>query len=228
MIISCLGSGSNANCFLVTAEKSGEILILDAGVKFKRVTAHKRFTSAHMVAAACVTHHHADHSAAARDIFKACIRVISYDNAEPLKRYYAGGYEIIPFLCPHDGVKNYGYIVRLPEENKTVVYAVDTTALPVIPGVDAWLVECNYTEELWRANVAKSDNLAYYGRVAQSHMSLEYLTGFFSNGKIEPSKAIILCHLSENGNADKAAMTAAMTPYAPLVDIAVKGREWKL
>jgi ribonuclease BN (tRNA processing enzyme) len=192
----------------------------------KRITSHKRFTSTHNAVGALITHEHKDHSLSMRELFKAGIRVFSYANTEPKKKYCAGNYTIMPFLLPHDGVKNYGFIIHDKAENKRLVYATDTTELPMIAGVDIWLVECNYTTELWEKNVAKSDNLSYYGRILDSHMSLEKLVEYFNKAAVSRPMAIILCHLSENGNADKDAMTAAMAPYADMVDVASKGNEW--
>lgn len=224
MRITCLGSGSSGNCFLL--EDSGHILILDAGVKFDKLLACKRLTSFSRVDGALVTHEHKDHSLCVPDLVKACVNVYSPDDFVERKRYKVGSFTVMPFLCYHD-VENYGYVIRCPS-GATVVYATDTAALPRILHVDVWLVECNYTEQKWSENVAKAESgFRYFGRVKECHMGLETLQAYFKALQA-PTAAIILTHLSESGNADARAMIAAIEPYADMVDVAIANKEWSL
>lgn len=223
MRLTCLGSGSAGNCYLLT-NAAGEILILDAGVKFKVLLASKRVTSFGSVPGALVTHTHKDHSLCAEELRRAGVTVLSPANVCPRQMYRLGGFDVIPFVCVHD-VTNYGYLLRC--EGKTLVYATDTAALPPIMA-DYWLVECNYTQAAWEDSLMRDDaRLCYLGRVKESHMSLEYLIEYFAAYKA-PQKAIIACHLSEHGNADTEAIRAALGPYTPLMDIAAAGKEWDL
>lgn len=223
MKLTCLGSGSTGNCYLLT-DFSGEVLILDAGVKFKAIQASKRLASFSRVAGAVVTHEHKDHSLCAEDLRRAGITVLSPRNVKPVKKYRLGSFDIMPFVCKHD-VINYGFIVRAG--GKTLAYATDTAALPPIKA-DYWLVECNYTEEAWENSLKREDaRLSYLGRVRESHMSIEYLDEYFAALKA-PQKAIIACHLSEHGNADTEAIRATLGRYAALTDISAAGKEWTL
>ena len=223
MRLSCLGSGSSGNCFVLEAD--GQVILLDAGVKFNKIIACKRIKSFKSIAGALVTHEHRDHSASVPELLKAGVEVYSPRNLRAGKKYRIGNLDVLPFKCVHD-VINYGYVIRAA--GTVIVYATDTAALPPINGVDAWIVECNYTERLWSENVAKAkEGFRYFGRVKESHMGLERLQQYF-DGLNKSSKAIILCHLSESGNADAAVMCEAMTPYATTVDIATNGKEWNL
>lgn len=224
MRLTCLGSGSSGNCFLL--EDNGHILILDAGIKFDKLLNCKRLTSCSRVNAALVTHKHKDHSLCVAELIKSGISVFSPDNLAVNKKYKIGAFNVLPFNCTHD-IECYGFVVRCPS-GATVVYATDTATLPRIAHVDVWIVECNYTEQKWQENVTKADSgFKYFGRVKECHMGLETLQDYFKALKT-PTAAIILAHLSESGNADADAMRAAMTPFAEMVDIAVRGKEWNL
>ena len=224
MRITCLGSGSTGNCFLL--EDSGRLLILDAGVKLDKLLACKRLTSFSRVDGALVTHKHKDHCLCAPELVKAGVNVYSPDNFVTRKKYKIDSFAVMPFLCYHD-VENYGYVIRCPSGAK-VVYATDTATLPRIVHADVWLVECNYTEKKWQENVAQAETgFRYFGRVKECHMGLETLQAYFKALQA-PTAAILLCHLSESGNADARAMIAAIEPYADMVDVAIANKEWSL
>lgn len=223
MKLTCLGSGSSGNCYLL--ESGGELLIIDAGVKFKTLLANSRLTSFSRVAGVLITHEHKDHSLAAGELIKAGIVVLSPLNIKPRCKYRLGGWDIMPFECRHD-VVNFGYVIR--SDGKTLVYATDTVTLPPIAKADYWLVECNYTQAAWENSLMKDDaRLSYLGRVQSSHMGLEYLNGYFTALKA-PQRAIIACHLSEHGNADTEAIRATLGRYTDSIDIAATGKEWEL
>ncbi len=224
MRLICLGSGSSGNCFLL--DSGGELLILDAGVPFKKLLHCKQLKSFSRVSGAVITHEHKDHSLSVPDLYKSGIEVFSPLNLKAGKKYRIGKFDVLPFLCVHD-VETFGYIIRCAT-GETLAYATDTAALPPLKGVDYFVVECNYSEKLWQENVAKATmGFRYFGRVKECHMGLETLTGYFDALKV-PAKAIILCHLSENGNADNESFKAAMAPYAALTDVAAANKEWEL
>ena len=146
-------------------------------------------------------------------------------NLKAGKKYRIGKFDVLPFLCVHD-VETFGYIIRCAT-GETLAYATDTAALPPLKGVDYFVVECNYSEKLWQENVAKATTgFRYFGRVKECHMGLEALQTYFDALKV-PAKAIILCHLSENGNADNESFKVAMAPYAALTDVAAANKEWE-
>lgn len=226
LTLNCISSGSNANCYFLT-NSTGEILILDAGVKLDRLMLCKDFTLFKNVAGALITHEHKDHSLSVRDLENAGVCVHGYMDLEPKKRYRIGSYEVIPFYVEHD-VKNYGFIVNEAGSKERFVYATDCAMLPLIGGIDHWLIECNYCSENWNAKLeTDSPNLKYLGRVAHSHMCLDTLQEYFSTLN-RRAKTIILCHLSENGNANKALMLDRMREFADNVDTAAKNKKWRL
>lgn len=225
MKLNCVGSGSNANCYFLTAD-NGEILILDCGVTLDRLMKNKGFSRFKNVVGALITHEHKDHSLSVDKLENAGVSVFGYMNMEPKKRYRIGCYEVIPFYVEHD-VKNFGFIISETGKKSRFVYATDCASLPIIADVDNWLIECNYCNEKWNENLMTEDaKIGYLGRVLFSHMSLDNLTEYFSFST-KKAKNIILCHLSENGNADKHMMIERISKYADRVDIATKNKEWR-
>ncbi len=226
MKLVCVSSGSNANCYFLINSK-GEILILDAGVKVDKLMNNKYFSSFKSVVGCLITHQHKDHSLAVQDFEMAGIEVLGYMNMQSQKKYQLGNYIIIPFNVVHD-VKNYGYIIKEIDSKSLFVYATDFSDLPLIANINNWLIECNYCEDLWEEKLmGENPNYGYLGRVQESHMGLSALENYFSKIKTRPNK-IILCHLSQNGNADKVKMIEAMSKYSQYVDIATKNKTWEI
>lgn len=226
MKLNCVSSGSNANCYFLTNSK-GEILILDCGVPLHTLVRNKGFTRFKYVVGALITHVHKDHSLSVDDLLRSGVDVYGYMNLQPKKRYKIGNYEVIPFYVEHD-VLNYGFIISEKGQHGRFVYATDCANLPVIADVDNWLIECNYCNEKWDENLMSDHaNLRYLGRVLESHMGLDNLVAYFDKATKKANK-IILCHLSENGNADKQIMLDRLRPYAETVDIATKNKEWSI
>lgn len=226
MKLVCISSGSNANCYFLINSKQ-EILILDAGVKLDKLINNKYFSSFRKVVGCLITHQHKDHSLSVEDFKLAGVEVLGYMNMQAQKKYRLGDYIIIPFSVVHD-VKNYGYIIKDENSSKLFVYATDFSDLPLIANISNWLIECNYCDDLWEENLLNDKpNYGYLGRVRESHMGLDALDNYFSKIKTRPNK-IILCHLSQNGNADKNKMIETMSKYAEYVDIATKNKIWEI
>lgn len=226
MILTCISSGSNANCYFLT-NNIGEILILEAGSKIEKLMMNKNFSSFKNIVGCLITHQHKDHSKYVEEYKLAGIKVLGYMNLQPLKKYKLGSFNIIPFNVEHD-VKNYGYIIQDINNNKLFVYATDFCNLPQIEHISNWLIECNYCQELWDENLMNDKpNYGYLGRVSESHMSMESLRDYFASLKTRPDR-IILCHLSQNGNADKNKMISTMSEFSQFVDIATKNKSWEI
>ena len=226
MVLTCISSGGNANCYFLT-NSIGEILILEAGSKIERLMSNQNFSSFRKIVGCLVTHQHKDHSKYVEEYRLAGIDIAGYMNLQPLKKYRFGKFIVVPFIVEHD-VKNYGYIIQEDGEKQFFAYATDFSYLPVINNVNNWLIECNYCQELWEENLMNDKpNYGYLGRVQESHMSLEKLHAYFSKLSTRPDK-IILCHLSQNGNADKSKMISTMSEFSQYVDIATKNKSWEI
>ena len=56
-----LGSSSKGNCYLLQSEKTGEVLILEAGINLQEVKKALNFNLSSIVGC-CITHEHGDHA----------------------------------------------------------------------------------------------------------------------------------------------------------------------
>lgn len=131
-------------------------------------------------------------------------------------------WDILPIPLRHN-VECFGYLIHNKIENKSIVYATDTTSLPNIVDrpFDLMMLECNYNFDkvIENAREGKLINDGY-----KNHMALENLTQWLGTRQCKP-KNIMAIHLSEHGNLDKELMVEQLTPLADKFYIAKKGVE---
>lgn len=216
-----INSNSAGNSYALDA--GGEILLLEAGMKMADVKRAINFRLQDVVGCV-VTHVHGDHAKYATEYAKFGVKVycnddvvnnkyfpfgMSYDVMSG-KTYHIGSFSVTPFDVAHD-VPCLGYLVRHPEMG-ILLFATDTYKLPVtFKGVDHFLIEANYSDELLKQNVWKgSINKAQADRIMLSHMSLEYTVNYLLSCDAKSAKTITLCHLSErNSDPDMFKQTVA-------------------
>lgn len=105
--------------------------------------------------------------------------------------------------------------------------ATDTYYLKyTFPGVDYWIIECNYVDEIIDAQQEAgtlTDKLR--SRLKKSHLSLRRLLDVLRANDLTRAKAIVLIHLS-NERSDERAMVAAVKEVTGLEEVhaAVEGQ----
>ena len=72
MKLHVLGSSSSGNCYLFQSEKTGEVLAVEAGVKFNKVKKVLDF-NLNSIVGCIVSHEHGDHAKCVGDFINACI-----------------------------------------------------------------------------------------------------------------------------------------------------------
>lgn len=208
MELKCLSTGSHGNCYLL--KSSGNILILDCGIKINDIITDKFIDSLSNVKACLITHSHKDHNKSEKDIELCGIKTIKYNNVieddMESENIIIDNFEILPFHVFHDCIC-LGFLIRDRISKETLCYATDTYKLPYLLGVDYWLVECNYCEEVLDKHLSyESANYNYIERLRRTHMGNQYLYEYFekiSNLAKYQTKQILLCHQSNSGNYDK-------------------------
>lgn len=202
MKLSVLGTGSKGNCYLVEAD--GETLILDAGLNVRQIVLG--IENPAKVAGCLVTHEHGDHAHSAVNLIKRGIKVmmsrgtaeaIKADGldgviiAEPLKVIHMGAFRVMPFGVEHDAAEPMGFLIAKGSER--LLYLTDTFYCRyTFPGINYWLVECNYCDEL----IGEADE-ALRQRLIQSHMSLRRLSDMLTANDMSSARKIVLIHLSD-------------------------------
>lgn len=217
MKLHVLGSSSNGNCYLLQSETTGEVLAIEAGIRFDRV---KKAIGYHVnrVAGCIVSHEHGDHAKYLPEFVKACIpcymsqgtkHALGFSNNYwangllPQEKVVIGGFKVLPFPVQHDAKEPFGFLIQ-HEECGTVLFATDTYFLRYkFPDLNNVMLECNYRREMLDANLASGRiDKSMYERTLQSHMSYEHCVRTLQANNLSQVCNIVLLHLSaRNSNA---------------------------
>lgn len=234
MALQVVATGSTGNCYILWNE--GRALVLDAGVKAKRITRAVGYDPS-LIDACLITHEHADHSLAVADLDAIgipCYGTTGTASVVPGLRHdgYAkdnirtfGNLLVMDFPVHHDAIQPCGYLITNAATKERFVYITDTYYLPFsFPGIHYWLIECNYMESL----LDEDTPLYLAKRLRESHMSLERLSTVFMENDLTSCRQIVLCHASQ-GRSDKTVMvnTIHQLTRKP-VGIAVPGARFDL
>lgn len=241
MRLTIIGTGSAGNCYAVHGD-DGSILLLDAGISTRRVTAALG-DDLRRVVGCFVTHEHKDHSRAMTDLAARGIdvyasagtmRVLGIDN-RVLRRlkavcagsvFKAGEFTAVVFETKHDAAEPVGCLFRYEPTGETALYATDTFYLPnTFPNVNYWLVECNFVDELvlQQANEGSvSPELML--RLRTSHMSLRRLKDALAVNDLTMTAKIVLLHLSDQ-RSDERRMTREIAAQTGIETVAASEGE---
>lgn len=219
MILRVLGSSSSGNGYLLQSEKTGEVLILEAGIRLDKLKKELSFDLTH-VAGCIVTHEHGDHARYAHDYANAYIPVyMSHGTAQargisnmasvktikPFKPFSVGSFMVMAFPVQHDAKEPFGFLIKHTECGN-VLFATDTYYLRyTFPGLHQILIECNYSPDILQKNVqlGRIDHKRYE-RTVRSHMSYDTCLETLNANDLSRVNNIILIHLSDdNSQAEK-------------------------
>lgn len=212
-----LGSSSSGNCYLLRSETTGEVLALEAGIRFDRVKKALGFDIGSIVGC-CVTHEHGDHAKYAKYFLEAYIPVYmsvgtcqalslqSYQHLytlKPMRPQRVGSFKVMPFPVQHDAAQPVGWLIRHPECGN-VLFATDTYYLRYrFAGLSNILIECNYRLDILRDNMREGRmDHKRYERTVKSHMSFSTCRDTLLANDLSKVNNIVLVHLSaDNSNA---------------------------
>lgn len=232
MRLNVVGTGSSGNCYVLAGE-NGESIILDAGIPFRKVLPY--IPDVRKISGCLVGHEHNDHARAWQDYSmrgipvlmsagtykalnqsKAMIDYFTPMLVQPMKRLRLGNYIVMPFQTQHDAAEPIGFLVKYVPTDETVLYATDTYYLRyTFPGVNYWIVECNYCEEL----INEETDAVLRNRLKESHMSLRRLKDALAANDLTESAKIVLVHLSDS-RSDERQMVSEVTEQTGLEVVA--------
>ena len=215
MKLHVLGPSSSGNCYLFQSEKTGEVLAVEAGVKFNKVKKVLDF-NLNSIVGCIVSHEHGDHAKCVGDFINACIpcymsqgtkHALCFSSSNwakgllPFEHVVINGFRVIPFPVQHDAAEPYGYLIR-HEECGTVLFATDTYFLKYkFPGLNNVMLECNYSKEILDANfTAGRIDKKRYERTIKSHMSYDNCLLTLQANDLSQVCNILLLHLSDNNS----------------------------
>lgn len=208
MDIKIIASGSSGNAYLIGDGHT--LLLLDAGIPFKRIQIGCGFKTS-TIDACLVTHRHGDHAAAIPKLLQRGITV--YSNADvagvyegvqelaALREYTVGTFRVLPFEAEHD-VPCYGYQVTSAATGEKLVYITDSAYVRyTFTGLTHIMIEANYDEDIMLGNV-RDEKIPFSlaERVAGTHMSIDTLIDLLRANDMTKVRQIYLLHLSDNNS----------------------------
>lgn len=214
MVLKCLDSGSQGNCYILKGER--ESLVIECGVDFREVT---KAVDWHLseIAGCIVTHRHNDHAKFINEFLKRGIRVLALPDVfvtkritnkafakeiVPLHKYKVGGFTIFPMSVDHD-VPCVAYIVEHAEMGR-LFFLTDTMMLEYrLPkGIRHMMVEANYSDKVLAENIENGIMpVAMKDRLLHSHMEFGTTKELLRSNNLDNVNEIVLVHLSSR-NAD--------------------------
>ena len=234
MTLTCLGSSSAGNCYLLQAD-NGETLILDCGISIKEIKKGLNWDIRGVVGAIC-THSHQDHSKSVKDLNNMGIPVYApYISQKPMA-IGSGAFRIQSFdLTTVDGrwthtnadgseCPCYGFLITHPEMGK-MIYITDTELIKWrFKYINHILLGVNYDKDLIDRDDAGKTNHVFRG-----HLSIDTACDFVKANYSDSLQNVIMCHLSsENADSDSFIGKIKKVACGANVDVAERGKEWVL
>lgn len=213
-MITVLGSSSAGNAYLVTDGRSP--LLLDCGININGIMRGLQFGLSSL-AGCLVSHEHADHSKAVKDLMKfgvdiylsqGTVNEISglghfrhrINTIRALQQFALGSWIILPFDTVHDAAEPLGFLLATGDAK--LLYLTDSAYCKYrFNGLTHILIECNHAADILNENVENgSVPAAMRRRVMRSHMSLSTVKGFLKANDLSRVREIHLIHLSDSNS----------------------------
>ena len=233
MKLTCLGSSSAGNCYLLTSN-SGETLILDCGIPIKEIKKGLNWNVKDVVGVLC-THKHLDHSKSVKDFEDMGIPVFApYRSLKPM---IIGDYRLkiqafdlttIDGNWTHTDANGepcpiFGFLITHKEMGR-MLYITDCEVIKwKFKGINHILLGVNYDKDLVDTDNPKANH------VFRGHLSIDTACDFVKANYSDSLQNVIMCHLSSE-NADKDSFVAKMknAVNGANVDVAEQGKSWIL
>jgi len=211
--IRVLASSSAGNAYVVSDGRTP--LLIECGLPFRQLRERLGY-SVTSLAGCLLSHEHADHARAARDVLRAGVDLYATQGTidaleltghrlRPIRaheRFRVGTWTIHPFDTRHDALEPVGFV--LASGHARALYLTDTAYCPYrFAGLTHVLIEANWSRELLDRNVREGvidETLA--ARIRRNHMSLERLLDMLRANDLSRVEAIWLLHLSDQ-NSDE-------------------------
>ena len=190
---------------------------MEAGVPARRI-AEKYLHLLPRVAGCLITHEHGDHASGAAELsgrgidlymtagtqaalgeFKCPYRIHTVRVQEP---FSVGTWNVLPFDTEHDAAEPVGFLLASSVTHEKLLFATDTYFIRYhFSGVNIFMVECNYSEKILKANIAAGRvPVNQKDRLLHSHFSLKHVLAFFQQTDLSAAQKIYLLHASDRNS----------------------------
>ena len=212
MRLKVIGTGSSGNAYYLEAK--GDALLIEAGLRWNEILPALP-NGLRDIRGCLITHEHKDHCKCVDQVIGHGIKTVMspgtcdaiYGPRIPLsgiKLVSAGDvirfgpYTVMAVRALHDAAEPLAFLIRHDYTEETVLYATDTYQLPNrYPGINYWLVECNYTMAKAEELLETPDRAMLYQRLMRSHMSMERLVDALKENDLRVTRTIVLLHISD-------------------------------
>lgn len=232
MKLTCLGSSSAGNCYLLQAD-SGETLILDCGIPIKEIKKGLNWNIKDVVGVLC-THQHSDHNKSLKDFINMGIPVFApYLSLESMKMETEFNIRMFD-LTTIDGSWThtnadgttcpiFGFLITHKEMGR-MLYITDCEVVKWrFKGINHILLGVNYDKDLVDTDNPKANH------VFRGHLSIDTACDFVKANDSDSLQNVIMCHLSsENSDKDSFITKMKNAVNGANVDVAVAGKSWDL
>lgn len=236
MKLTCLGSSSAGNCYLLQAN-NGETLILDCGISIKEIKKGLNWDITGVVGVLC-THKHLDHSKSVNDFKAMGIPVYApylIPHIAHNTTFRKGGFVVQGFdLTTVDGSWThtdangepcpiFGFLITHKEMGR-MLYITDCELIKwKFKDINHILLGVNYDKDLVDTDNPKANH------VFRGHLSIDTACDFVKANDSDSLQNVIMCHLSSE-NADKDSFIEKMknAVNGANVDVAEQGKSWIL
>ena len=198
MTIKTLATGSTGNCYILT-NSHGEHLILDAGIQIKEIKQGIEY-DVERLKGAVITHVHADHHKAVKDLIAMGVPVWQpyIDEKHKRQRTKIGSFTIECFDVPHS-VPCRGFVIEA--DDLKILYMTDYEYCKYDfkkYRINVMLIEMNYQQKI----MDKLDIDSHIAHTVTGHASDTTTTEFILHNK-KYLQDVILCHYSKSGNMNR-------------------------
>ena len=229
MQLSVFGSSSAGNCYII--HSPDEALVIEAGVRVDSAMLQVIGYDPRRVAALIVSHHHADHSAHARQWMELGVPIRALPDVVSRRALYsplttpfsfgrwfrAGRFRVLPFPLVHydpDGTPcpTAGFLIDHPDTGR-VLFATDTAALAREEMTDDGLRLEPYAfagVATWLIEANYDDYILHLSdlpkaqkdRIRQSHLSVNNTVATLRAADLSRTRLIVLLHLSDRNSVN--------------------------
>ncbi|MEX0314727.1 MAG: MBL fold metallo-hydrolase [Allomuricauda sp.] len=239
MTLKCISTGSHGNCYLFI-DSIGKILIVEAGVKIRKIKEAINFILSNVVG--CITtHEHTDHFSGCRDLMRIGIDVYATRETheskntqnqhrakfiQPLSTFSLGPFNILAFPVEHDAANPVGFIIQHKECGRTIFLTDSYYVKYRFKKIDNILLEVNYSDEIIQHNIENERSSNFLReRILKSHMELSTAIDFLAANDLSNVRQIFLIHLSSTNSSiphfEKKIRQATGKPTTALLDNSV-------
>ncbi len=222
MKLTCLGSGSAGNCYLLHNET--ECLVIEAGIPFKEVKKALDFNIS-KITGVVVSHEHGDHAKYLHEYIKVGIPIMA-----PSMGHITGALSAISkpfavrtFPLVHDAPCT-GFLIEHQEVGR-LLFATDTEYIRYkFKSLNQIMIECNYSKDLLR----ESYHEGLQERIKLTHMELDTCKDFIRVNESYDLRTVCLMHLSDRTSDENIFQKEVQELVACTVYVANKGLEYEL